>query len=53
MIEKRLHCPKSRFIRSPEFFADYKGIIEDFLATGYAKKSTEKPPNGWTWCLSS
>ena len=39
MAEKRLHCLKSRFIRSPEFFADYKGLIEDLLVKGYAEKS--------------
>ena len=49
MAEKRLHCLKSRFIRNPEFFADYKGFIEDLLIKGYAKKSTEKPPDGRTW----
>ena len=50
MAEKRLHCLKSRFIRNPEFFADYKGFIEDLLIKGYAK-STEKPPDGWTWYI--
>ena len=49
MAEKRLHCRKSRFIRNPEFFADYKGFIEDLLIKGYAKMSAQKPPNGWTW----
>ena len=38
MAEKRLHCLKSRFIRNPEFFADYKGFVEDLLIKGYAKK---------------
>ena len=51
MAEKRLHCLKSRFIRNPEFFADYKGLIEDFLIIGFAKKSTEKPPDGRTWYI--
>ena len=50
MAEKRLHCLKSRFIRNPEFFADYKGFTEDLLIKGYAK-STEKPPDGWTWYI--
>ena len=51
IAEKRLHCLKSRFIRNPEFFADYKGFIEDLLIKGYAKKSTEKPPDGQTWYI--
>ena len=51
MAGKRLHCLKSRFIRNPEFFADYKGFIEDLLIKGYAKKSTEKPPDGRTWYI--
>ena len=45
MAEKRLHCLNSRFIKNPEFFADYKGFIEDLLIKGYAKNSTEKPPD--------
>ena len=51
MAEKRLHCLKSRFIRNLEFFADYKGFIEGLLIKGYAKKSTEKPPDGQTWYI--
>ena len=39
MTEKRPHCLKSRFIRSPQFFADYKGFIEDLLIKVYAKMS--------------
>ena len=49
MAEKTLHCLNSRFIENPEFFADYKGFIEDLLIKGYAKKSTEKPPDVRTW----
>ena len=37
MTEKRHHCLKSRFIRNPELFADYKGSIEDLLIKGYAR----------------
>ena len=51
MAEKRLHCLKSRFIRNPVFFADYKGFIEDLLIKGYAKKSTEKPSDGRAWYI--
>ena len=51
MAEKRLHCHKSRFIRNPEFFADYKGFIEDLLIKGYVKKSTEKTLDGQTWYI--
>lgn len=25
--------------------------MEDFLVNGYAKKSTEKPPDRWTWYI--
>ena len=51
MAEKRLHCLKSRLIKNPEFFADYKGFIEDLLIKGYAKKSTEKTLDGLTWYI--
>ena len=43
--EKRLHCLKSRSIRRPEFFANYKGFIEDLLVKRYTKKSREKVPD--------
>ena len=51
MAEKRLHCLQSRFIRNPEFFADHKGFIKNLLIKEYAKKSTEKPPDGRTWYI--
>ena len=51
MVEKRLHCLKSRFIKNTEFFADYKGFIEDLLIKGYVKKSTEKTLDRQTWYI--
>lgn len=46
MTEKGPHCLKSRFNRSPEFFADYKGFIEDLLIKVYAKMSQRNHPMG-------
>ena len=51
MAAKRLHWFKSRFIRNPEFFADYKGFTEDLFIKEYAKKSTGKPLDWWTWYI--
>ena len=52
--EKRLQQLKRRFQRSPEFAAQYKTVMNDYIDKGYAVKSSEEEAariSSHTWYL--
>ena len=52
LAEKRVQCLKGRFTKSPKFFMNYKGFMDDLIKKGYAEKSTKEAPEGRTGYIS-
>ena len=49
MAQRRLQYLKRRFLKSPQFFQDYKTFMEDIIQNGYARKRiiTAAPAKTW------
>ena len=47
----RLCHLKKRFLRYPQFFADFRKFIEALFVKGYPRKSTKEAIEGRTWYL--
>ena len=52
LAEKRLQDLQKRFIKNPDFFSDYKGIIEEVISKAYASMSNKEAPVDRTRCIS-
>ena len=48
---KRMHHLKTRFIKDPQFFEEYKRQMGELVSKCYAKKRDIKPDNGKLWYL--
>ena len=49
LVEKRLQHLKRRFMKNPDFFNDYKELLEELICKGYARMSNKEAPFGRTW----